>query len=118
MKREPGWESDGSRHCGELAARCLLGGLHLLHTCWAAWGCSLTSLNSSFLKPLPKAVLRIKGDIHRGGQNIFVFMSFAKRLGLTDHVLPKLAQCLALLEARRELLSGLSLSVLMASPCP
>lgn len=26
-------------------------------------------------------------------------MSFAKRLGLTDHVLPKLAQCLALLEA-------------------
>lgn len=68
---------------------------------------------------LPKAVLRIKGDIHRGGPNIFVFMSFTKRLSLINHVLPELAQCLALLEAKRELLPGLSLSVLMASlgPC-
>lgn len=48
--------------CCELATRCLLGGLHLLHTCWVTWSCSLTSLNSSFFMPLPKAVLRIKGD--------------------------------------------------------
>lgn len=44
------------------------------------------------------------GETHRGGQNIS-FMSSTKRLCLINHVLPKLAQCLALFEARWELLS-------------
>lgn len=47
----------------------------------------------------------MSGETHRGGQHILVFMSPTNRLCLINHVLPKLAQCVALLEARWERLS-------------